>query len=151
MCSFANQSSYFWGKTETGEGSVRALSYGIDLMDYKRNGENYSNHSSKLYSTLSEHLQSTLTWNGALHPKDRGINNALKEKGFFLYLLLKCFKSCCDNMDKNSPQTDLLILLLPHLGTKTEHLTHSSNFPVPLKTPPLVYLHKNKPNSSEFT
>lgn len=38
-------------------------------------------------------------------------------------------------MDKNSSQTDLLILLLPHLGTKTEHLIHSSNFPMPLKTP----------------
>lgn len=35
---------------QTGEHSVPALSYGIDLVDYKRKGEKDSNPSSKLYS-----------------------------------------------------------------------------------------------------
>lgn len=50
VCSFANQSNYIWGGTQTAEGSVLALSYGIDLVDYKRKGEKDSNPSSKLYS-----------------------------------------------------------------------------------------------------
>lgn len=59
VCNFANQSSYIWGETQTGEGSALALSYGIDLVDYKRKGEKDSNPSSKLYSfkTPTEHTE----------------------------------------------------------------------------------------------
>lgn len=55
----------------------------------------------------------------ALHPKDRGIYNALKETGFLLYLLLKWSKSHCDNMDKNLPQTGFTNFATASFGHKT--------------------------------